>query len=362
MRRAFLAACVAGADLVAAAKPGAGLRDAGASDAALPRGFAASAPGRCVAPGPAANSWTHQLLCQTAVGAAMAGAVGKTVGVLLLVLGVVALLAGLGAAGYAYTDQAENEDQVFADPDRTDLNQQLMVGGTVAAGAGLVLLVVGLVAMTVGKDRTVVVQTGGEAAAGGSAPASAVTGGQNEAPAPKQAAQPGGPANGQGKPMAVVGAIVVILLLAGAVVGLVAVGTGDGDSGLFSRDQGPVLLADESLNGTARGTGMAGLGYLNPDPQEEGVQDFVVHEAARRVVVNVSWQPADGTGASELYVMLERQTGSGWQELGTRSASSPIVFEQSDPSLAGATLRVRVFAEGYALEQPFSVHVGSWSK
>lgn len=101
------------------------------------------------------------------VAVAMAGALRVTFGTMTVILGVLLLLAGLAAAGYGYLDEMEHKEEsgplgVAHDDERSELNQGLMVGGGVAATLGLVLLVVGIVVTASGKPK---VEVAGAAAA-----------------------------------------------------------------------------------------------------------------------------------------------------------------------------------------------------
>lgn len=72
-----------------------------------------------------------------------------SLGTPLLVLGIVLLAAGLGAVYFAQADAGDNEEQPFSDDDedRADRNEQLRTAGFVGAGLGIVLALVGVVAM-----------------------------------------------------------------------------------------------------------------------------------------------------------------------------------------------------------------------
>jgi hypothetical protein len=80
----------------------------------------------------------------------MAGAIFKGIGTLFVIVGILLLLAGGAAAGFSLYDQQQNEKQFISDPDRTDLNQMLLLNGGIGAGAGLLILIVGLVLTSIG--------------------------------------------------------------------------------------------------------------------------------------------------------------------------------------------------------------------
>ena len=73
---------------------------------------------------------------------------GYTIGVVLLVLGGLALLGGLAWAANGYMAQEDNnqDDSVFTEPDNSQEKDQMNVGFMVA-GIGLVFAVIGGVLM-----------------------------------------------------------------------------------------------------------------------------------------------------------------------------------------------------------------------
>jgi hypothetical protein len=81
----------------------------------------------------------------------MAGGISKTFGSLFIFLSILLILGGTGAAGFAFFQENQNHDRgLFADPHQTDQNQQFMVFGAMAAAAGVVLLILGLILTSVG--------------------------------------------------------------------------------------------------------------------------------------------------------------------------------------------------------------------
>ncbi|MEA3166637.1 MAG: hypothetical protein QOJ26_1509 [Thermoplasmata archaeon] len=81
---------------------------------------------------------------------------GYTIGVVLLVLGGLALLGGLAWAANGYMKQQDNnqDDTVFTEPDNSQETAQMNTGFMIAGG-GLVLAIIGGVLMR--TSRTVVV-------------------------------------------------------------------------------------------------------------------------------------------------------------------------------------------------------------
>jgi hypothetical protein len=78
-------------------------------------------------------------------------AVSKQLGTIFLAVGVVVLLGGLAAAVFGYVDQNENNQGTFNDNSREQTNQQMQIGGTIAAIVGLVLVIVGVVPLAVAR-------------------------------------------------------------------------------------------------------------------------------------------------------------------------------------------------------------------
>lgn len=67
-----------------------------------------------------------------------------TVGTVLMVVGILALLGGLAYVGIAYSDQEQNEEGVFNDPERGQDNKDKAYLGFYVAGAGLLVALLGL--------------------------------------------------------------------------------------------------------------------------------------------------------------------------------------------------------------------------
>src|SRR5688572_28458866 len=82
------------------------------------------------------------------------GAVAKTFGVLLILLGVVLLVGGIAAAAYSATDEQDNQGQLLQDGDRSDQNAGLLVYGLAGAGLGLILLILGIVLVAIRPKPT----------------------------------------------------------------------------------------------------------------------------------------------------------------------------------------------------------------
>lgn len=76
----------------------------------------------------------------------------RVIGLVVLVLGLVALVGGLAYMWKAYHDQDQNNDGFFTNPSEGKENKHQFWNGVYIAGGGLVLTVVGLVVMRVGAS------------------------------------------------------------------------------------------------------------------------------------------------------------------------------------------------------------------
>lgn len=86
----------------------------------------------------------------------MAGGVLKLLGTVVLVLGVVVLVGGIAAVGYGFFDEQGNDPSLLSgrDADRSDQNQAIVLGGGMAAGAGTLLLLIGITLLVTGSWLT----------------------------------------------------------------------------------------------------------------------------------------------------------------------------------------------------------------
>lgn len=246
----------------------------------------------------------------------------KGVGLLLTVVAVLVLLAGLAAAGFGYVDENENQEALLADPERSGVNEDLMVYGLVAAGGAIAVLLVGII-LTV---------------AGGSAS--------------QQAATPG-----RGRTGWLVAAVALALVAALVMVSFTGSGTGSGPAFLHGG-------ARERLLEAMVFEGRVQDAYSTP--VQSGTTDasgstrqFQAPAGAARGDVELTWTPEE-QGTSNLRLILEVQEGGSWRELDRVAGPGPLSLSLEDRGLDGATLRYRVFANddaGLVLEQDFQVQV-----
>jgi flagellar basal body-associated protein FliL len=78
-------------------------------------------------------------------------AMSKQLGTIFLAVGLVVLLGGLAAAVFGYVDQNENNQGTFNDNSREQTNQQMQIGGTIAAIVGLLLVIIGVVPLAAAR-------------------------------------------------------------------------------------------------------------------------------------------------------------------------------------------------------------------
>jgi hypothetical protein len=76
----------------------------------------------------------------------------RIVGIVLLVVGVLALLGGAGYMFKAYNDQDQNNDGFFTNPEEGQENKGQFYNGMYVAIGGLVLTVVGIVMTRMGAS------------------------------------------------------------------------------------------------------------------------------------------------------------------------------------------------------------------
>ncbi len=266
------------------------------------------------------------------------GAVAKTFGVLLLIVGILLLLGGAGAAAYSYLDEEDNQDQFLRDGDRSDQNELVMLYGAIGAGAGLVLLIVGAVLLSVGGK--VVVMAGGT-------PSKA-----------KPATRPEGRRKATISVLAVVGAALVLA----AIFAILAQGD-ESERGAFFRvlpgsDEGGILGSD-TFNGTVEG----GASTFLTGSVANGNNDHDLSAPAGTgwMSIAVEWTP-ETAGSERLVVIVSLPDGT---EI-TRQAGTPgFTFEVTDAqvALSGAELHYRVFPAddaGVVASQAFTIRTEFW--
>lgn len=237
-----------------------------------------------------------------------------------------AWLAGLAGAAYGYIDEDDNQEGLFADPERSDQNEALMTHGLVSAGIGLVMLVVGIILSVAGGSMS------------------------RSAPAPAGTAAP---------KRAWLGALVVLMVVAAVAAGIVWAGDGSALASPLGGDADQDrLLGELSFVGSVQSAYSTPIESGTVDASQS-TQTFVAAAGTQRIDVNMTWTPQQG-GTGDLRMILEVQEGEAWRELDRAEGQNSLASELQGPELDGATLRYRVFANADAsvvLEQEFQVQV-----
>lgn len=236
-------------------------------------------------------------------------------GLVAVILGVLALLAGLATAGHGFVDENRNHGALLSDPERSSMNEDLMEYGLLGAGSGLLLLTVGIVL-----------------AIAGSATRST-------------------PDASRGRGFWVAGGLGIVLALALMVSGFV----GDGPEFASFGAEGRTVLLDEAVFG-----GQVRNAYSTPvqsgtTDSSQSTQTFQAPAGATYMEMDASWTPQD-MGARDLRIIIEIQEDGAWRERGRVGGQGPLSLDLQGPDLDGATMRYRVFADNdvsIVLEQDF---------
>lgn len=230
----------------------------------------------------------------------MAGGVARTFGVLFLILGVLALVAGGAAAVYGYVDQQDHKDSrgpagIGEDPDRTERNEALLAGGGVAAAGGLVLVVAGIVLLVVAGARSRSELLLALSGSGG--------GGRED--------------RARGKflvsGLVVLGALVVVLAAVLA------------EGGSLGMDNGSGQASSEVFDGTVQpSVSLPTVGTVSPTAPRHVLSAPL---AATRLVAVLDWTA--GPGVETLSLDLEQNVGGQWRTAATADGGPGFVLESS---------------------------------
>jgi hypothetical protein len=283
----------------------------------------------------------------------MAGGILKGIGIPLLAIGILLLVAGLGAAGYgAYLMQENKEDGLLADPEQEDASQAALFAGGGGFLAGLAFLIVGLVLNSAGNARRHRELVGLASAARPGPP------GQPADPSLPAGRTAPGPGRRKGWP--IVAGVVVLALL--AMVGAAALA---GLDGFEASSGGPFGGAHDQpfepldFDGVVRESFTAPmLGSYTTDASGS-IQEFEAPAAAHSLRTLLQWSPTDG-GTGRLLIILEDEQDGTWTEMARLDGPSPEVTLSVPLDGEGGRMRYRVFAAddvAAVVEQPFQVHV-----
>jgi hypothetical protein len=276
----------------------------------------------------------------------MANAISKTFGGIFLLFSTLLLLGGMAAAGFAFFQENQNHNRgLFADPQQNEQDQQLLMGGGIAAGAGVILLVLGLILVSVGRNPPVQVVMPSPAA-----PA---------APAPTPG--PGAAHNRSKRGMAwaagIFGGILVL-----ALIGFLATGGGNGTgSSLFGGDASTpgASLGKDHYDGTVEnGASNPIIGSVTGGNNDH---DLKAPSGTHRIHAFVNWtQAAGGTGRLEVIVTLKDGA-----ELAHQSGGPGFAIDLVRGDINGAELHYQVFPAdnvGAVAKQAFTIETVFWAE
>jgi hypothetical protein len=264
---------------------------------------------------------------------------------LFLVLGILLVLGGAGAAAYGYMDQQDHEEEqgpfgIGEDPDRTEQNEMLTIAGAVGAGAGVLLILVAVFFFMGGgarRDRAM-----REAMQGGSAPLDRIDGNDDAARRPSRRV------------------LVPVALVAGAmfVVVLVAALSMDGGFSAANLGQSNAKPTEEVRSGTV-GPSITVLGGSRSFQSSQ--IEFQAPAKGKAVEVVLNWTYAQG-GAQQFEAYLEVEASTGWRQLDQQSGGPGLRLAYSGDDLAGANLRLLVFpaTDGLVAEQDYEALLRFW--
>ncbi|MES2154897.1 MAG: hypothetical protein V4510_07150 [bacterium] len=228
----------------------------------------------------------------------MAGGILKSFGVVFLILGIVAVVGGLGAAAYGFMQQKDNQDHgLFQDNKKTEENKQVITYGAIGAAAGLAAVIVGIVLLVAGGARrdTQMTRAVGAAAVANANAATAASRSVKGAAAEPASARTAAPATqpSGARRAAIAGILLFALVL--VVWAFVAVGGFKGVmSGGASRppESGPSgILLNETHAGNVQGVSVNGMA-LNGGGNNGA--DFTVPAGSTACTVTLNWSPTTG--------------------------------------------------------------------
>jgi hypothetical protein len=294
----------------------------------------------------------------------VAGGISKFFGGLFLVFGALLLVAGIIGAVYASTDERENQEGFFDDPERSDQNEAILYGSAAAGALGLVLLVLGVIGLSAGsglQNRAVTKAIRElKSPTQDAGPEASKTANEASSWKPSEASWKSDPAQtaaGQAEPdrRRRVAVFVVLGVLLATVAVLAIVAGMEGSGPLSGLEEGSGEFEPVVFQGTVRQAfSLAGMGNT-ADSTDSEVQ-FTPSAGASLIAVQLEWVPADVGGAEQLEVILEQEVAGVWSELNRGEGTSGFLVE-SEFGLEASALRIRVFPAGdssFVSEQEFT--------
>lgn len=301
----------------------------------------------------------------------MAGGILKGFGITFLVLGLLALLVGLGAAAYGYSQEQDNREQgLFRNGNESRNNEATIQAGATAAAAGLVMTLLGIILAVTGgsMSRRELARTiaGSVAAAhAGSSRTVATTAAPTDAtkakPKPAEPARVVPPADmaaarrSNGKTVAVVlgifCAVIAVAWAFAATGGFGDILTPDGSKG-SNASRGAQLTFNETRQGMVQGGSLNGMAV---NAAGENAGDFTVPAMSASCRLVLSW-PA-GVAAPPTLALEVRQ---GDELVASGAGASGFAVDLREAAMVGVTFRYAVFPEGDAAlvaPQDFDLHI-----
>ena len=285
-------------------------------------------------------------------GAAVAGNLLKSLGAFFLVFGILGVLGGGAAAAYGLSIQQENNDRLVPSQDAQDASESLLLGGALAAGIGLLLVLVSIFLFVGGGARAQqALREEVRRSASASPPAAAPA----HSAAPARPPAPPVPTPGPAPIGTKLFALVAILLFVGLLLMFALVGIPGGPASSFADRDEPRGVASWRWVGEVENTLMTGGGSTGTT-SARNVLEYTVPPAGHRVELNLTWEVGTA-GSPQMDFIVQDASG---RELGRVQGSSPLRLSVGE---AAGTLTILVYPEGagFVVSQPFVVVGDVWT-
>lgn len=256
----------------------------------------------------------------------MAGGVLKGFGATAMVLGGILLLAALGGAGFGFYMLNEQQERgLFADEGAESEAEFVLLVSAVAAGVGVLLLILGGILLAVGGSvaRRELLRAVAAGASQGGAPV-----------AP--------PASRTGWVVAsVLGGILLVAVVAVAYFESLDVPAAFGGPGQTEGDTVTEVL-NETFQGRVQGAGAPVVGGANA-PTSQFIHEASLAAGAYVLTASLDWTES-AAGASSMTVYIEVAVGGEWKTVAEASGPPGTVATSPGVMIEGE-VRLRVFAD-----------------
>ncbi len=329
----------------------------------------------------------------------MAGNILKTLGAILLVVGILAVLAGAAAAGYGYMQERDNQEKgLFGSGRESEQNKEMVQAGIMAGAAGLVVVLISIVLLVTGGARSQsalrreIRTVAGAAAAGAAAGAASGAAGGGGADATSAAAvtdsgtaaskragagakttaaASGGPAAASsvvpaasGKPRwpIVAGVIVAIILVAVLTILVMQNGPKSVFGNTFGGGGGSdaAVLETKSFDGEVQNTFVQPTGGTLGTTGTRYTFSYTPPADTGRLILNLTWTPAM-TGSELLSLQVRDLNGT---TLASIDGTGSLRLEVTEAATLHQSLSIEVYPRGsggFVVSQPFHLEVEAWS-